>query len=73
MAIKPKNSDDILKVFTNTEVGALIEHFESKVDLILDGVKSINQKLDKHTLELESHENMITRTEIRLNVVESKL
>ncbi len=73
MTFKPKQLDPkSVKVFSETEVGTLLEDIDSKIDLILEGQNFIQN--DIKTIK-NSHQNLnsrVDRTEIRLDVIEAK-
>ena len=74
MTNKPKSqlSPDVKRVFTGTEVGALLEDVDQKLVTIIEGQQSIDRKLD--TLVKDSHhlDQRVTRSEIRLDTLEAK-
>lgn len=73
MSFKPKQLDPkVVKVFTETEVGALLENIDEKLELILEGQSGI--LADVKTLKT-GHKKLserVDRTEIRLDTIEAR-
>lgn len=45
-------SKQIPKAFTESEVGTLIEHFDSKLDLVVEGHAALDKKIDDFKVEV---------------------
>lgn len=54
-------------------MGALIESFDEKLDLVLENIKDINSTLDEHSAILDDHSRKFDRIDIRLETIEAKL
>ena len=53
MTKETENKNGALKVFRESEVGALIEHFDSKIDLVVEGHAALDKKIDKNHEEFK--------------------
>ena len=42
-----KSNNKLPVIFTESEVGTLIEHFDSKLDLVVEGHGALDKKIDK--------------------------
>ena len=73
MTFKPKQLDpEAVKVFSETEVGTLLENIDDKLGLILENQTGISE--DVKTLK-KNHKHMddrVSKTEIRLDVIETR-
>ena len=54
------------KTTKNIQIGTLIEHFDEKVDLVLEQFGTVNKKLDKHEKFLNEHTEKLDKYEIIL-------
>ncbi len=49
-----KDKKRLPKTFTESEVGTLIEHFDSKVDLVLEGHAVLNKRIDNLDAKMDA-------------------
>lgn len=49
------------KVSKSVQVGALFEHIDEKVDLVIEQFGGINRKLDEHTKTLDQHSGILDK------------
>lgn len=69
---KPQIDPKLKKLFTGTEVAALLEHIDGNVKLVLEGQQAIERKLDRFGTKHDRLEQRVTRSEIRLDTLEAK-
>ena len=50
------------KTFMESEVGALIEYFDTKLDLLLELLAAMNEKMDQFKEEAKSRSNRMTES-----------
>lgn len=69
-----------IRVSKSTQVGALLEHVDEKVDLVIEQFGGINRKLDEHTRQFErinetlnSHTEMLGSVMVDLEVVKTDI
>lgn len=74
MSNKPKSqlNPKVKRLFTGTEVGALIEDVDQKLGTIIEGQQTIERKLDTLTTNHYCLDERVTRSEIRLDTLEAK-
>lgn len=73
MTFKPKQLDpEAVKVFSETEVGTLIENIDSKLDLILEVQKGVRDDIKDIGRDYKKLSDRVDRTEIRLDVIEAR-
>ena len=73
MTFKPKQLDPkATKVFSETEVGTLLENIDEKIDLILEGQKSMQGDIKAIKNNHQNLNSRVDRVEIRLDVIEAK-
>ena len=73
MTFKPKQLDPkSIKVFSETEVGALVENIDSKLDLILETQNGIRNDVKDIGKDYKNLKERVDHTEIRLDVIEAR-
>lgn len=73
MIFKPKQLDpEAVKVFSETEVGTLLENIDGKLDLILEGQKGIRDDVRVVKGDYQNLDKRVTKTEVRLDAVEAR-
>ncbi|OGN03328.1 MAG: hypothetical protein A2655_00670 [Candidatus Yanofskybacteria bacterium RIFCSPHIGHO2_01_FULL_43_42] len=73
MTFKPKQLDpEAVKVFSETEVGTLLENIDGKLDLILEGQNGICEDIRVVKSGYQSLDKRVAKTEARLDVVEAR-
>ena len=73
MTFKPKQLDPkSIKVFSETEVGALVENIDSKLDLILETQNGIRNDVKDILKDYKNLKERVDHTEIRLDVIEAR-
>ena len=70
--LKIQLNPKVKKMFTGTEVGALLEDVDQKLGVIIEGQQAMDRKLN--TLVKDNHhlDQRVTRSEIRLDTLEAK-
>lgn len=61
---------DVIKVFSHTEVGTLIEDVNSNLKILAEGQQAIDQKIDRIAAKQEVHDHRLERLEIRVDTIE---
>lgn len=69
---KSQLNPKVKRLFTGTEVGALIEDVDQKLGTIIEGQRTIERKLDVLNRNHHQVEQRVTRTEIRLDTLGAK-
>lgn len=69
---KSQLSARVKRLFTGTEVGALIEDVDQKLGTIIEGQQTIERKLDTLTRNHYRLDERVTRSEVRLDTLETK-
>lgn len=54
-------------------VGAVREHFDEKFEVVKEGFKLINQRLDKHEVIFDSHTEMIGKVMLQLEEIRGEM
>ena len=73
MTFKPKQLDPkSIKVFSETEVGALVENIDSKLDLILETQNGIRNDVKDIGKDYKNLKERVDHTEIRLDVIDAR-
>lgn len=73
MTFKPKQLDkDAVKVFSETEVGTLLESIDSKLELILETQQSTRDDIKELRKDYKNLDGRVERTEIRLDTIETR-
>ena len=73
MTFKPKQLDPkTVQVFSETEVGALVENIDEKLGLILENQQGMKADIKAITHNSKNLSNRIERAEVRLDVIESQ-
>jgi chromosome segregation ATPase len=62
-------SKKVEKIFSGTEVGVLIEHFESRLDAVIEGQKIFEEKIENR---FDSLENRFDSLENRFDSLENR-
>lgn len=70
--LKSQLNPKVKRLFTGTEVGALIEDVDQKLGTIIEGQQTIERKLDTLTANHYRLDERVTRSEIRLDTLEAK-
>jgi len=70
--VKSQLTPKVKKLFTGTEVGALLEDVDQKLGTIIEGQQTIERKLDTLSNNHYKLEHRVTRSEIRLDTIETK-
>ena len=68
--LKQLNSEAV-KIFSGTEVGALIENIDSKLDLILEVQTGMRDDIRGIGKDYKKLSDRVDRTEVRLDVIEA--
>ena len=69
---KSQLNPKVKRLFTGTEIGALIEDVDQKLGTIIEGQQTIERKLDTLTRSHHHLDERVTRSEIRLDTLEAK-
>ena len=69
---KPQLNPKVKKLFTGTEVGALLENVDYKLGTIIEGQQTIERKIDTLAGKHHQVEQRVTKAEIRLDTLEAK-
>ncbi|OGN08569.1 MAG: hypothetical protein A2750_02085 [Candidatus Yanofskybacteria bacterium RIFCSPHIGHO2_01_FULL_45_42] len=70
MTFKPKQLDPkAVKIFSENEVGTLLEDIDNKLELILEGQDGIKSDIRSTKNNYEQLEERVGRTEVRLDTV----
>ena len=73
MTFKPKQLDPkAVKIFSENEVGTLLEDIDNKLELILEGQDGIKSDIRSTKNNYEQLEERVGRTEVRLDTVEAR-
>jgi len=73
MIFKPKQLDsDIVKTFSETEIGVILENIDEKLDLILESQSGMRSDIKEIKSNYKHIDDRIGKTEIRLDVVEAR-
>jgi len=73
MTFKPKQLDPkTVKIFSENEVGTLLEDIDNKLELILEGQDGIKSDIRSTKNNYEQLEERVGRTEVRLDTVEAR-
>ena len=73
MVFKPKQLDpNATKVFSENEVGTLLESLDSKIDLILESQEAMSADIKTIKAGFRELTTRVDRTEIRLDVIEAR-
>jgi len=73
MIFKPKQLDSkTVKIFSENEVGTLLEDIDNKLELILEGQDGIKSDIRSTKNNYEQLDERIGRTEVRLDAVEAR-
>ena len=73
MTFKPKQLDpEAVKTFSETEVGALIESIDDKLDLILESQTGMRDDIRTLKSDYKRVGDRVEKTEIRLDVIEAR-
>ncbi len=70
--VKSQLNLKVKKLFTGTEVGPLLEDVDQKLGTIIEGQQTIERKLDTLSNNHYQLEHRVTRSEIRLDTLETK-
>lgn len=62
----------VKRMFTGTEVGALLEDVDQKLVTIIEGQQTIDRKLDSISKDVHHLDKRVTQSEIRLDTIEPK-
>ncbi len=69
MTFKPKQLDsEAIKVFSETEVGTLLENIDDKLGLILENQTGISEGVKTLKKNYKHLDDRVSKTEIRLDV-----
>lgn len=69
---KSQLNPEVKRLFTGTEVGALLEDVDHKLGTIIEGQQTIERKIDTLSKNHRELEHRVTRSEIRLDAIEAK-
>lgn len=73
MTFKPKQLDpEAVKAFSETEVGTLLENIDDKLGLILESQHGIRDDVKTLKSGFQHMDNRVSKTEIRLDVIEAR-
>jgi len=73
MTFKPKQLDPkVIKIFSENEVGTLLEDIDNKLELILEGQDGIREDVGTIKSGYKRLDERVGRTEIRLDAVEAR-
>ncbi len=73
MTFKPKQLDpEAVKIFSETEVGTLLENIDDKLGLILENQTGIRDDIKTMKNGYKHLDDRVTKTEIRLDVIEAR-
>lgn len=69
---KSQLNPKVKRIFTETEVGALLEDVDQKLGTIIEGQQVIERKIDVLAKDHHYLDERVTRSEIRLGELEAK-
>lgn len=73
MTFKPKQLDPkAVKIFSETEVGTLLESIDDKLGLILESQSGICDNVKTLKSDYRHIDDRVSKTEIRLDVIEAR-
>ncbi|OGM99242.1 MAG: hypothetical protein A3C71_01200 [Candidatus Yanofskybacteria bacterium RIFCSPHIGHO2_02_FULL_43_15c] len=73
MTFKPKQLDpEAVKIFSETEVGTLLESIDDKLGLILENQDGIRDDVKTLKNDYRHIDDRVSKTEIRLDVIEAR-
>lgn len=73
MTFKPKQLDpEAVKIFSETEVGTLLESIDDKIGLILESQNGIRDDVKTMKSGYKHLDDRVGKTEIRLDVIEAR-
>ena len=73
MTFKPKQLDpEAVKIFSETEVGTLLESIDDKLGLILENQDGIRDDVKVLKKDYQNIDDRVSKTEIRLDVIEAR-
>ena len=73
MTFKPKQLDsEAVKIFSETEVGTLLENIDDKLGLILESQNGMRDDIKTMKTDYKQLDNRVIKTEIRLDVIEAR-
>lgn len=71
--MKPKKAPSIPEKMPSW-AGALIDHFDAKFDLLVDGLAALDRRIDERIEELRREMNMrFAEVEVRFDAIEDRL
>lgn len=73
MIFKPKQLDpEAVKIFSESEVGTLLESIDGKLDLLLENQSGTSNNVKTLEKNYKHLDDRVSKTEIRLDVLEAR-
>jgi len=73
MTFKPKQLDpEAVKIFSESEVGTLLESIDGKLDLLLENQSGTSNNVKTLENDHKHLDDRVSKTEIRLDVIEAR-
>ena len=70
---KPKLSPKVKRIFTGTEVGALVEDFTSQVKLVAEDISGLHDKVDRISRDLNAVKEDVEVIKMDIEVIKHDL
>jgi uncharacterized coiled-coil protein SlyX len=70
---KSQLNPKVKRLFTGTEVGALLEDVDQKLGMIVDGQNGLGERMDTLEVGMNGLEKRMTRLEVKVDTLEVKV